>query len=498
MPPLNRTALAAAGAAVAVTSSVHAAQVWGVAAPRLFSCHAALTATPAWEVTSTITAVALELTLTNDDGSVGVAVPWTLGLGGESGDSGAAHADATLLGRPLALFDLEDAGAGTGTADSAPASALALTAPHFWQALPPGASTTVSLIVQVPAGSSAQVGAALASSPGGVTINGVPCGVEVVGVGEGGEGGVPEAGTARLLPLPPLPPPGEDAATDAGAPAPAPPDLGASAPAPSSAAAATPQRAEMEAAAAGHHPHAAVRSLTTRGGQLVVAATGAPVFLAGVNWFGFDTPGGTTMLDGLWAGGSGLTGDLSTIVYRLQLLGFNAVRLPFSMRELFEAAPRGVGRAGCTPTSPRAVVAATAPPGTPAAVLARAPPPSRAYAPSRAGTCSSYVPSVGTVLDRFAWTADFFVRHGFTVVADYQLNTDASAIEDTGKWVSRWAEVARKLVSAYPATAGRVILDIMNEPDSVGEFCCGCGCEKDCMWRAGAAAAAGAREREER
>ena len=174
-------------------------------------------------------------------------------------------------------------------------------------------------------------------------------------------------------------------------------------------------------------------------------------------------------MDGLWAGGSGLTGDLSTVVYRLQLLGFNAVRLPFSMKELFEASPKPVGRrGGCSATSPRAVAAATAPPGTPASVLARAPPPGRGFAPSPPGTCSAYVPAHGSVLDRFAWLCDFFVRNGFVVVADYQLNTDASALEDAGKWVGRWAALARKLVAAYPATAGRVVLDIMNEPDCVG------------------------------
>ena len=120
----------------------------------------------------------------------------------------------------------------------------------------------------------------------------------------------------------------------------------------------TPQRAESEAAAGGGGkaaPRAPVRALTTRNGQLINVATGKPIFLAGVNWFGFDVPGGTTMVDGLWAGGSGLTADLSTVAYRLRLLGFNAVRLPFSMKELFEATPRPVGRAGGSPL-PRSAV----------------------------------------------------------------------------------------------------------------------------------------------
>ena len=36
------------------------------------------------------------------------------------------------------------------------------------------------------------------------------------------------------------------------------------------------------------------------------------------------------MVDGLYAGDSSLTVDFATVAYRIQLLGFNAIRLPFS------------------------------------------------------------------------------------------------------------------------------------------------------------------------
>ena len=36
------------------------------------------------------------------------------------------------------------------------------------------------------------------------------------------------------------------------------------------------------------------------------------------------------MVDGLYVGDSTLTGDFATVAYRIQLLGFNAIRLPFS------------------------------------------------------------------------------------------------------------------------------------------------------------------------
>ena len=52
--------------------------------------------------------------------------------------------------------------------------------------------------------------------------------------------------------------------------------------------------------------------------------------LQGLNWFGFETS--ATMVAGLWAGSSSLTQDFKTIVWRMRLLGFNAVRLPFSFK----------------------------------------------------------------------------------------------------------------------------------------------------------------------
>ena len=60
----------------------------------------------------------------------------------------------------------------------------------------------------------------------------------------------------------------------------------------------------------------------------MVAGIFAPT--QGLNWFGFETS--ATMVGGLWAGSTSLTQDFSTIVWRMQLLGLNAVRLPFSFQ----------------------------------------------------------------------------------------------------------------------------------------------------------------------
>ena len=49
-------------------------------------------------------------------------------------------------------------------------------------------------------------------------------------------------------------------------------------------------------------------------------------------WTGFED--GTTFLGGLWNDSTTLGGDFATVVYRAQLLGFNAVRLPFRFSDL--------------------------------------------------------------------------------------------------------------------------------------------------------------------
>ena len=46
--------------------------------------------------------------------------------------------------------------------------------------------------------------------------------------------------------------------------------------------------------------------------------------------FGFETS--TTFVDGLWQGPTALSEDFGTIAYRMQLLGFNTVRLPMSFQ----------------------------------------------------------------------------------------------------------------------------------------------------------------------
>ena len=66
---------------------------------------------------------------------------------------------------------------------------------------------------------------------------------------------------------------------------------------------------------------------------------------------------GITMPEGLWADGGKLQRDLATITQRIRLMGFNAVRLPFSMKDLFNLSPKYVCCATACATAHACVVA---------------------------------------------------------------------------------------------------------------------------------------------
>jgi aryl-phospho-beta-D-glucosidase BglC (GH1 family) len=68
-------------------------------------------------------------------------------------------------------------------------------------------------------------------------------------------------------------------------------------------------------------------ALTLREDKFVEVASGQTVALKGYSWFGFNN--GQTSVDGLWAGGCAYHTDFASVVYQMQLLGFNAIRLPF-------------------------------------------------------------------------------------------------------------------------------------------------------------------------
>ncbi|KAK9865225.1 hypothetical protein WJX84_012206 [Apatococcus fuscideae] len=163
--------------------------------------------------------------------------------------------------------------------------------------------------------------------------------------------------------------------------------------------------------------------LSTDSGK-IIGNDGNELRLHGVNYFGFDDA--NTMFDGLWGGSDSLAQDWATIVYRIQLLGFNAVRIPFSFKDL-QASPKSFSQS-CTQ-----------------------------------GVCNTYLPTDST-FNRLVYVTKSLTNAGIYVLLDNQFNLDNTALEGTDNWVQSWV----KLVSAFnddAVASAKIMCDMLNEPD---------------------------------
>ena len=197
-------------------------------------------------------------------------------------------------------------------------------------------------------------------------------------------------------------------------------------------------------------------------GSQILDSQGNPVALKGFNWFGFNN--GQTMLDGLWSNNA-LSGDFATVVRRQKLLGFNAVRLPFSFKD-FDLPPRTFVHQNCKLPTDEEVAASVTPAGEdvrgPAPKLPN-PPPASSY---EGNTCNAYLPS-DSVRDRFMYVVKFYAENGFYVMIDNHLREDQTALEDAELWTQLYADLIKDLMED-PVVAEHLIVDILNEPDHYG------------------------------
>ena len=144
--------------------------------------------------------------------------------------------------------------------------------------------------------------------------------------------------------------------------------------------------------------------------------SGKEIQLKGFNWFGFNN--GQTMLDGLWSNDA-LSGDFATVVRRQKLLGFNAVRLPFSFQD-FKLTPRSFVHQGCPLPTDLEIAASVTKPGSPVpgpAPKLQKPPAAIAY---QGDKCNTYLPNT-SVRDRFMYVVKFYIKNGFYVMIDNHL-----------------------------------------------------------------------------
>ena len=88
----------------------------------------------------------------------------------------------------------------------------------------------------------------------------------------------------------------------------------------------------------------------------------------------------------------------------------------------------------------------------------------RSPASNAPGVCNGHLPT-NSIYTRFLWVIRFLVRNHFYVVLDNQLNIDSTALDDPVRWVGLWEQLLTDVV-ADPVSKARVMVDILNEPDS--------------------------------
>lgn len=202
-----------------------------------------------------------------------------------------------------------------------------------------------------------------------------------------------------------------------------------------------------------------VSAMTTQGDR-IINSNGEEVQLKGVNWFGFNN--GSTMVDGLWNSGA-LASDFATIVYRMQLLGFNAVRLPFSFIDLYNLAPRNYA-GSCQLPSVSSIQMSVTNPSVSVPSNQTIPPMVAPVAGSH--QCNDYFPN-DTTLNRFLWTVNFFAKNGFYVLIDNHLREDQTVLQNRELWLQQWKDLVTK-ISQDPTSKKMLMIDILNEPDQFG------------------------------
>ena len=68
------------------------------------------------------------------------------------------------------------------------------------------------------------------------------------------------------------------------------------------------------------------------------------------------------------------------------------------------------------------------------------------------------------------WRHRYFASQGFYVVADYQTLNGGPAdnVADKETFVARWAALVTKILRDAPEAQGKLLLDLINEPDRCG------------------------------
>jgi hypothetical protein len=116
------------------------------------------------------------------------------------------------------------------------------------------------------------------------------------------------------------------------------------------------------------------------------------------------------MVDGLWNPSDGWTYDFATVIYRWQLLGFNAIRMPFSFVDLQKSVTDKRSNQCSLPNFTDIAYSVTDPSDNVPSGLTYPSP--AAWPQHSANTCNEYL-TQGSVFDRFVWVVHFLAQNGF-------------------------------------------------------------------------------------
>ena len=192
----------------------------------------------------------------------------------------------------------------------------------------------------------------------------------------------------------------------------------------------------------------------------MVGCDGQIIALHGFSWFGLNTG---TAPDGLWQASDALAGDLANAIWRQKLLGFNAVRLPFSFAQFTQ--PTKDFSASCGDADHDDLAKSVLDPQVTDAKFSDAP--GLLASPHRTpGRCNDYLPASST-RDRLLFIIKLYLDNNFYVLLDNHLREDTTATTNPDAWASGWSDLVRD-VMAYEPARGRVLVDILNEPDQYG------------------------------
>jgi hypothetical protein len=215
--------------------------------------------------------------------------------------------------------------------------------------------------------------------------------------------------------------------------------------------------------------------------QTLLGSDGLPLRVRGLNWGGFQN--GTGNLEGLMQGTSSLSKDISTVGYRLRLMGFNVIRIKFSFYDLFGKGIRTSTKAsGAKPVVPWAASKCTL--ATSEEIRNSLLPPSSftqykksdvPLPPQPFSLTSRNVSETEqcgvlfenkSILHRFLTTLNFFARNNFAIILSDDLSThygDLLPIIDPDGWVSAWSDLVA-LINRDVPTRNMVMFEPLSDP----------------------------------